>query len=120
MARRNADAIISGDEKRFIRTDDLGRMNDRILDVLGQEIVGQGAQMKYVGGTPEELLSKIRSAKYRKYLEADALLDIPDDFYEKLADRGQAKGIVSQKINELQKEIDVLAKSGDPAAFGQP
>ena len=115
MARKNADAIIEGSDHRFIRTDDMGRVNDQILDVveldvLGQEIIGQGAQMKYVGGSPEELLSKLRSSKYKKYLEADALLAIPDDYFDALSGDN---GIISQKIADLQKEIDSLQKSGN-------
>lgn len=121
VARKNADAIIEGSDHRFIRTDDLGRVNDQILDiveldVLGQEVIGQGAQMKYVGGNPEELLAKLRSAKYRKYLDADALLDIPDDYFDALSGDN---GIISQKIAKLQEEIDTLQEKGNSDALAK-
>ncbi len=121
VARKNADAIIEGSDHRFIRTDDLGRVNDQILDiveldVLGQEVIGQGAQMKYVGGNPEELLAKLRSTKYKKYLDADALLDIPDDYFDALSGDN---GIISQKIAKLQEEIDTLQQKGNSDALAK-
>ena len=119
VARKNADAIIEGSDHRFIRTDDMGRVNDQILDVveldvLGQEIIGQGAQMKYVGKDYKELLAKLRGPKYKKYLDADALLAVPDDYYEQLVDHGSQKGWISIQIDKLQAEIDHLQDGGNP------
>ena len=121
VARKNAEAIVDGSDHRFARTDDLGRVNDQILDiveldVLGQEIIGQGAQMKYVGRNADELLTKLRSSKYKKYLDADALLAIPDDYYDALSGDN---GIIAQKINKLQEEIDTLKKAGNSDALAK-
>lgn len=117
VARKNADNIIMGDATRFIRSDDLGRTNDQIIDIaeidiFGHEIAGQGSQMKYVGGSPEKLLDKLNSQKCQKYLDANAILDVPDDYYEELIGKPGSIGIIDQKIAELGKQIKKAEKDG--------
>lgn len=117
VARKNADNIINKNGKRFVRSDDLGRTNDQIIDiaefdVFGHEIAGHGAQMKYVGGSPEELLTKLKSNKFQKYLEADAILDVPDDYFEELVGKPGSNGIIDQKIEKLNEQIARAEKDG--------
>lgn len=114
VARNNADNIINGKAERTIRTDDMGNVNDqifdiKILDANGIEIPGSGAQMKFVGNTPDELLSKLRSNKYRKYLDADAKLSIPDDYYDAL----MSKNGIDKEIERLQKQLEHVEKDGN-------
>lgn len=53
--------------------------------------------MKFVGSSPKECLNKLASQKFEKYLDADATITVPSDYFE---------GI----INEVEKEIDSLKK----------
>lgn len=117
VARKNADNIINKNGNRFVRSDDLGRTNDQIIDIaevdiFGHEITGHGSQMKYVGGSPEELLIKLKSQKYQKYLDANAILDVPDNYYEELIGKPGSKGIIDQKIDKLNEQIDRAEKDG--------
>ena len=101
-ARQNAEKIINKEDTRYSRTDDLGYVNDPLfdhkqIDLFGEEIAGSGEQMKFVGSSPKECLNKLASKKFKKYLDADATITVPRDYYE---------GI----INEAEKEIASLKK----------
>lgn len=63
-ANVNAEKIIHSDTSRKIRTDDLGRVNDPLfdhveIDAFGNIIDGSGAQMKFVGSSPQEAFNKL-------------------------------------------------------------
>ncbi len=114
VARNNADNIVKGKAERYIRTDDMGCVNDPIcdlkkLDTNGREIPGSGAQMKFVGKTPNELLNKLRSNKYRKYLDADAKLSIADDDYAAL----MGKDGIDKEIKNLKEQLERAEKDGN-------
>ena len=117
-AKRNADKILKGDKNRTIRTDDLGSVNDQLYDLAdvdeyGNIIKGTQSQMKFVGNSPNELLIKLNSKKFQKYIDADALLDIADDDYDALCGTGESKGLIDVKIEKLNKEVDNLEKKGE-------
>ena len=96
-ARKNAEKIIKGDKTRVSRTDDLGRVNDPLFDHVlldgdGIEIPGTGEQMIFVGSDPKACLKKLESEKFRKYLDADATITVPSDYYD---------GIISEANKEI-------------------
>lgn len=98
-AKQNADKIINGDTTRYTRTDDIGRVNDPLydhilLDSEGIEIPGSGEQMKFVGSTPKTCLDKLNSPKFQKYIDADAKITVPSDYYE---------GILAEADKEIEK-----------------
>lgn len=111
VARQNAENIIEGRKETVIRTDDLGRVNDPLYDHVllnenGMEILGSGEQMKFVGGNPKACLDKLASEKFQKYLDADATITVPSDFYD---------GVLSEadkKIASLQRQLDHARASG--------
>lgn len=97
-ARQNAEKIIKGEKERVVRTDDMGRVNDPLFDhvcVDGDGIVipGTGEQMKFVGSNPKECLNKLESEKFQKYLDADATITVPSDYYD---------GIISEIDSRIQ------------------
>ncbi len=117
-ARKNADRIINKENVRSSRTDDLGSVNDPLYDLVdvdenGSIIAGSGAQMKFVGASPDALLDKLNSKKYQKYLDADAFLDIADDDYEALMGVNGSKGIIDQRIDSLKKQLENAEKKGN-------
>lgn len=98
-ARQNAEKIINGESTRYTRTDDADRVNDPLydhiqLDSNGIEIVGTGEQMKFVGSSPSACLDKLKSAKFQKYIDADAKITVPSDYYE---------GILEEADKEIEK-----------------
>lgn len=135
-ARQNAEKIISGSNERYSRTDDLGRVNDPLhdhvlLDSNGIEIPSSGEQMKFVGSNPKECLNKLDSDKFQKYLDANAKITVPSDYYngiiaeankriQKLEeqlkyaqdDNQKLAGQISYKIDKLKKIRDSVKDSG--------
>ena len=125
-ARENADRIINGNPTRKVRMDDLGAINDPIydhidLDSSGNIVQNTGSQMKFVGSTPEEALNKLLSKKFQKYLEANAQIDVPADYFKGIMDAAdkristldsQLKEYISEnnltKAEDIQKKIDKL------------
>lgn len=106
-ARKNAEKIIKGDKTRVSRTDDLGRVNDPLFDHVlldgdGIEIPGTGEQMKFVGSDPKACLKKLESEKFRKYLDADATITVPSDYYD---------GIISEANKEIASLENQLARA---------
>lgn len=122
--RKNAQRIINGESTRAVRTDDVGRVNDPLYDLVdvdakGNIIEGSGSQMKFVGKTPEELLNKMTSRKYQKYLDADAILDIPDDYYEALVGDTGKPGIIDSRIAELETQLSHAKSNGNEELAAQ-
>ncbi len=111
VARQNAEKIIAGKEERYSRTDDLGRVNDPLYDHVllsgdGMEILGSGEQMKFVGGTPKACLNKLASEKFQKYLDANATITVPSDFY------GDVIAEADKKIASLTKQLEYAKQAG--------
>lgn len=115
VARRNAKNIINGEGVRFKRSDDVIRadgtrdVNNQIIDVVafdqfGDEIAGSKAQMKFVGKDAKELLSKLKGAKYQKYLDRNVRMEIPDDYYDVLM--GDGPDGIDAQIDKLQHQLD--------------
>jgi hypothetical protein len=111
-ARENAERIINKSKTRITRTDDIGRVNDPLydhveIDSSGNVIAGSGSQMKFVGSNPKEALNKLASKKFEKYLDADAKINVPSDYYDGIKAEAQAK------INGLQQQIKALKTQGN-------
>ncbi|MDR2518435.1 MAG: hypothetical protein LBD13_03355 [Spirochaetaceae bacterium] len=105
-ARENAERIINGDKTRVVRTDDVKEnsqigghtitKNDQLydhvtLDEHGTIIEGSGSQMKFVGKNPQEALDNLASKKCEKYLDANAELEVPSDYYDEMKADAQAR-----------------------------
>ncbi len=111
-ARQNAEKIISGSKERYSRTDDLGHVNDPLFDHVlldedGVVVLGSGEQMKFVGASPKACLSKLTSPKFEKYIDADAKITIPSDFYPGVLQEAD------EKIQSLQQQFDKARSSGN-------
>lgn len=123
VAEQNAENIINKNPNRKIRTDDIpsttdpktgnpiGGTNDELfdhveLDAKGNIVPGSAAQMKFVGNTPEECLTKLTSKKYQKYIDADAKLEVPKDYYDKIITEADSR------IKNLEKQIKKLKDLG--------
>lgn len=123
VADQNAENIINKNPNRKTRTDDIpvtkdqstgnpiGGTNDELfdhveLDAKGNIVPGSAAQMKFVGNTPEECLDKLASKKYQKYLDADAKLEVPKDYYDKIVVEADSR------IEELENQIKKLKDLG--------
>ncbi len=111
-ARKNAENIISGSKERYSRTDDLGRVNDPLydhvlLDEDGVVVLGSGEQMKFVGNSPKACLNKLASKKFQKYIDADAKITVPSDFYPGILQEAE------QKIQSLQQQLEYAQSTGD-------
>lgn len=106
-ARQNAEKIIKRDRTRVYRTDDVGRVNDPLFDHVlldsdGIEIPGTGEQMKFVGSNPKACLKQLESEKFQKYLDADATITVPSDYYE---------GIIAEANKEIASLENQLARA---------
>lgn len=123
-ADTNAEHIIRKSPDRKVRTDDLkqrvdphsgkpvGGTNDTLfdhveLDKNGNIIPGSAAQMKFVGKNPEAAYDKLMSAKYQKYFDADAKMEVPADDYDELI------RINEKKIASLEKQYQRAKASGN-------
>ena len=111
-ARQNAENIINGKTNRTIRTDDLGRVNDPLFDHVeidskGNIIADSGLQMKFVGSDAKSALSKLESKEYQKYIDANAKLSVPSDFYNGIKEEAQ------KKIQNLTEQLKRAQKDGN-------
>lgn len=124
VADQNAENIINKNPNRKTRTDDIpkttdpktglpvGGTNDELfdhvmLDANGNIIPGSAAQMKFVGNTPDQCLDKLTSKKFQKYLDADAKLEVPKDFYDKIKEEAE------ERIKSLQEQQKRLLADGN-------
>lgn len=111
-ARQNAEKIINSDKTRVSRTDDLGRVNDRLFDHVlldgnGIEIPGTGEQMKFVGSNPKACLKQLESEKFQKYLDADATITVPSDYYNGIIAE------VDKEIASLENQLVIANQDND-------
>ena len=124
VARKNAENIIGGKGNKFTRTDDIGRVNDTLTDLVelasdGTEITGMASQMKFVGSSPKALLERLNSKEYQKYIDAGVFLDIADDDYEALLGKNGSPGIIDEKIKTLREQADRAKQIGKEQVAGQ-
>ena len=62
--------------------------------------------MKFAGSSPEAALDTLASKKFEKYLDADAKITAPSDYYDSM------KTEVKTRIGDLQKQVDTLKSQG--------
>ena len=126
-ANKNAEKIISGDETRKIRHDDLPntpanhQLFDHIeIDAEGNVIDGTGTQMKFIGasanepsgaGNAERALKKLQSKEFQKYIDNDVKIEVPKDEYQQMIDKA------SEDIANLQKQLEKARASGNDEAI---
>ncbi|WP_442597673.1 hypothetical protein [Neobacillus sp. D3-1R] len=115
--KTNAENIINRNDNRVHRSNDIGRGNDQVYDILSVDESGNpswGAQMKFCGkfSTPEEiqrssenLVNKMTGDKWEKYRGNDVL--VPKEQYE------IAKKYAEDKANSLSKQADKLRSEGN-------
>lgn len=111
VANTNAENIIKGSNNRKVRTDDLGRVNDPLFDFVeldgnGNIIPGSGIQMKFVGSNPKEALNKLASNKFSKYLDNNAKIEVPSDYYDGIMEEAD------KSIKKIQKQIEYQKEAG--------
>ena len=111
-ARRNAENICNDNPERIVRTDDCGFVNDPIYDHLvtdknGRIIPGSGEQMKFVGANPKEALKKLLSKKFQKYLDSDAGITVPSDYYDGIKEE------IKKELQKLSKQILKAKEDGN-------
>ena len=112
VADQNAQAIINGNDTRYIRTDDLGNVNDPLfdhvkLDSSGNVIAGSGEQMKFIGKDARDWFQKMTTNKdFQKYFDENAKLTCPSDYYQGILNEADAK------IAKLQTQIDQAKAAG--------
>lgn len=123
VARENAEKIINREKTRVSRTDDIdkqidakgrsvGGTNDQLFDIAeidadGMYIEGTARQMKFVGGDPKECAKRLLSGKYDKYRDADAVIEIPKDFYNAVLEDFHTRE------ESLKQQIDYAKKNGN-------
>ena len=78
VARRRAEQILKGRRPTITRTDDItGHVNDELYDITskvdakGNPIPGASAQMKFVGSSPKDAVTKMLGKDYQKYIDND-------------------------------------------------
>lgn len=108
-ARQNTEKIIKKEDTRYSRTDDLGSVNDPLfdhkqIDLFGNEIAGTGEQMKFKGRSPKDCLTQLASPKNEKYLDANATITVPSDYYD---------GIIAEADKELESLYQQLKYAED-------
>lgn len=126
VARTNAERIIKKETTRRIRTDDLGRVNDPLtdlvdLDMNGNIIEGSESQMKFYGasktdpqglGDAERMLKKLQSKKFQKYLDADEKISVPSDRYDQLLQQADVEIAKLTQQLEHQKQVGNVEQAG--------
>lgn len=114
VANKNAEKIIAknSNEGRYVRTDDIGRCNDQLLDIVfvdkrGNVIERTGEQLKFVGRTPKECFDKLNLSRFQKYIDADAKLVVPSDYYEGILNAAD------ERISKCEKQLKWAESNGD-------
>lgn len=118
VTQARADAAARGEKPHTLRMDDAGpkgarHSNDQFIDILevdanGKPIPGSGYQMKFIGGSSEQCLSKLLGKKCRKYLDQGVDIAIPADFFDKVM------SALDKKTASVNKQIKALEDAGKP------
>ncbi|WP_405378536.1 hypothetical protein [Phascolarctobacterium sp.] len=107
-ANANAEYIINKSPRRKIRTDDNNPLYDHVeIDGSGNIIDGSGSQMKFVGNSPQKALDSIMSKKFSKYLDNNAKIEVPSDYYDGILDE------TNKRISDLERQRARLLKNGN-------
>lgn len=121
VARENAENIINKNGQRVVRTDDEGRVNDKLYDHFrydkNKNIIDK-SQMKFVGKNPKEALQKLASKDYQKYLDKDIDIDVPSEMYEGIKEEAQNKAKSCYEQAERLKQdgkLDIAEKKIEEA-----
>jgi hypothetical protein len=119
-SRTNAENIISGNSQRRVRYDDLGNVNDQLYDTVtlddaGNIIPGSGIQIKFVGNDPSDCLKKLMNPKFDKYFENNVKIEVPSDYFEKMASEA---GKQASKVEEQLKKLKADPNS-DPSVIAK-
>lgn len=117
-ARTNAENIVDGRNVRAIRTDDfsarvdekfgkIGGVNDELYDqalTRGGKIV-DASQFKFVGGSPEDALTKLAGKKFSKYIDSGTKITVPSDYYDgiKRAIPGRIEKLKVQQAHAIER-----------------
>lgn len=116
-ARQNAERIINKDKTRVHNTDvkGSGSYNELFDHIITDEngIVISQEQMKFVGSDPKACLEKLASKKFQKYLDADATITVPSDYYDGILEEAKKsiKSLEEQLKHAKENGNEELAKS---------
>lgn len=115
--KENASSIINQDNKRIYRSNDIGRGNDPVYDVLSIDQNGEpswGAQMKFCGhfDSPEEIeksarqiVNKLASPSWERYRGTKVL--VPQEQYS------IAKSYAESTAEHYAKQAELYYSNGD-------
>lgn len=110
-ARQNAENIIQKNPNRIIRTDDAGAVNHELYDHIeiknGIADFSHGEQMKFVGNSPEQAYERLKSSKFEKYLNADAKITVPSDYYDGIKENA------NKEITNLKQQLEHAKTNGN-------
>ncbi|MDA3045980.1 hypothetical protein OFO10_02270 [Campylobacter sp. VBCF_06 NA8] len=117
-ARQNAEHIIKGDKTRVHNTDIKGSGSyNELFDHIVKDEHGNiisAEQMKFVGSSPKEALEKLASSKYEKYLDANAKITVPSDFYEEILQEAD-KSIAGfeKQLERAKQDLEKAKQTGN-------
>lgn len=111
VANTNAKNIIDKNPNRKVRADDVGRVNDELVDLFqrdakGNIIEGSGTQMKFVGKDAKDAFKKHQSKEYDKYFENDVPIEVPSDDYDGIIQASK------ERVQELEKQYKKQLSEG--------
>lgn len=91
---------------------DLFKKNDQFIDKIRVNEAGEiveRVQVKFVGKSPSECLTKLASKKYDKYFESGNVdsIEIPKDFYD------DVKKLIPERIESLERQLASANERGD-------
>ncbi|MBQ5998884.1 MAG: hypothetical protein IJL70_05375 [Treponema sp.] len=119
-ARENAKRIISKSGERVHNTDIKGsgsynELFDYIITDENGDVISE-EQMKFVGNNPKELVNKLASKKFQKYLDADAKITIPKDYYEGIEIDGKKVSVfteIDKSLKSYHKQLERAKATGN-------
>ena len=109
VGRRRAEEAIRGETPSTVRTDDIGRVNDPVVDITrldanGNVIPDANIQMKFIGDSAGEAVSKMLGKNFQKYYDADVKMMVPKDYFDGMkADLAQRRGALTEQLEHLTK-----------------
>lgn len=130
VAKENAESIIEKRGRVASRSDDMGKVNDPLNDIIITDSQGkiiEASQMKFVGRDGEELADKLMSNKYDKYIDSNEVntISVPKDHYDDalqaLKNKEESFNKQAQKLKELGKmeEAEQKLKQAKKAKIAQ-
>lgn len=116
VARLNAEKIINKEDGRYVRTDDIGSVNDPFVDVVmmdsnGNIVPGTSSQLKFVGKDAKgfvDYFEQKKGAKIKKYLSKDDLsIEVPKGMKDEIDEE------IEKRIEKLKGELESANKNGN-------